>query len=792
MAQPTAYTPATDFSDDEANAVGGRSTVRTAALDAELSALNTTLDQVLAVIALNQRDDGEIRDGRVKLHTLAADVRALLAVGGVAASNLRGDWVTATAYVVLDVVTQGGNTYICASAHTSGTFATDLAADRWIVIAVGTGVNASSVVFAPTATLAATSVQAAIEETDTENRALTAAVRSELADVSTAGDGDAMVGWSAICDIRDGVLTRHASLAAAVTAVGSTRCAIVVRDDVALTTNVTIPATATLQIDNDAQITTTGFTLTINGRFRAGAGQRFAGTGTVAFGAAAQVQLRADWWPATAAGLQEALTAATGRAIKVSGAYSMGTTTVAVPAATWLHSRELAATWSGNCTGISFASGGGMFGGTLTGSGNASYDDTGRAIACFGTNNSPSAPTFVNGPVIRDVTITEWAGYGIFLGYTNGGSIEGCTITEIGYAGVAGVSCNDLLVNANRISTVTPGSSGGDAYGIFVDRNDQASETAYPRSYRVRITKNDVRAVSTNTGNNGQAIDTHAGVDFVIDGNNIEGCEVGIFVTASPSGTQAFAPKGVVVSNNTIRDTQRLGYGIQVSGAINGSTVAEYAEGIVVKGNTIFGHGIASDGTSGAIRVQVTRGLVLEGNTIRSPACNGIVFNTENIAFHAMGNTIIDPFDSSYASPACYFFDSNNNSGVLASGSLYYQNSGLGTNVATHSVRTDSGLTGLDIRMGPHILINVDSTHLTFDLDTTTGVNKTGFYEESGTTSLSAGSVAISFNKRFPSVPVASVVMGSDLNPVRVSAISETAMTVTGTGATSIYWRATT
>jgi hypothetical protein len=94
--------------------------------------------------------------------------------------------------------------------------------------------------------------------------------------------------------------------------------------------------------------------------------------------------------------------------------------------------------------------------------------------------------------------------------------------------------------------------------------------------------------------------------------------------------------------------------------------------------------------------------------------------------------------------------------------------------------------------MGPHICVNIDATHLTFDLDTATGINKTGFYEESGTTSLSGGSVAISFNKRFPSVPVASVLMGSDLNPVRVSAISETAMTITGTGTTSIHWRATT
>lgn len=40
-------------------------------------------------------------------------------------------WVTATAYVVGDLRTNGGTTYYCTTAHTSGTFATDLAAGKW-------------------------------------------------------------------------------------------------------------------------------------------------------------------------------------------------------------------------------------------------------------------------------------------------------------------------------------------------------------------------------------------------------------------------------------------------------------------------------------------------------------------------------------------------------------------------------------------------------------------------------------------------------------------------------------
>lgn len=47
-------------------------------------------------------------------------------------------WLTATAYVVgppASVVTDNGSTYVCIESHTSGTFATDLAAAKWLVLA---------------------------------------------------------------------------------------------------------------------------------------------------------------------------------------------------------------------------------------------------------------------------------------------------------------------------------------------------------------------------------------------------------------------------------------------------------------------------------------------------------------------------------------------------------------------------------------------------------------------------------------------------------------------------------
>lgn len=46
-----------------------------------------------------------------------------------------GPWLTATSYSVDDAVSNGGSSYICIEAHTSGTFATDLAASKWELLA---------------------------------------------------------------------------------------------------------------------------------------------------------------------------------------------------------------------------------------------------------------------------------------------------------------------------------------------------------------------------------------------------------------------------------------------------------------------------------------------------------------------------------------------------------------------------------------------------------------------------------------------------------------------------------
>jgi hypothetical protein len=66
----------------------------------------------------------EFGDEYIRFHTQGG---TLLAPAGSA-------WVTATVYAVGDVVTNAGSKYYCTTAHTAGTFATDLAGSKWYLM----------------------------------------------------------------------------------------------------------------------------------------------------------------------------------------------------------------------------------------------------------------------------------------------------------------------------------------------------------------------------------------------------------------------------------------------------------------------------------------------------------------------------------------------------------------------------------------------------------------------------------------------------------------------------------
>lgn len=191
------YQVQTDFSQDEAAQVSGRSTLRTAQLDAELSGVETSITSLITALSMIQRDDGDLLDAVVLIQSLSSEVLALM---GSAGFNVRGPWITATAYAVKDLVKSGTGTYVCITAHTSGVFATDLAADKWTPIFDSTAFTAGAIAFTPGGTIAAANVQAAIAEAAIE--ALQKS--SNLADVASVPTARTNLSVPSVSDVQTG------------------------------------------------------------------------------------------------------------------------------------------------------------------------------------------------------------------------------------------------------------------------------------------------------------------------------------------------------------------------------------------------------------------------------------------------------------------------------------------------------------------------------------------------------------------------------------------------------------
>ena len=185
MPQPPQYTRITSFSADEANNLAGRSTVRTVNLNTEFDNAKLTLDQLVTNSGLIQRDDGKLLDGVVSQASLSSAVTALFISIG---ANPRGAWLTATVYAFRDIIETGAPVapYMCVTAHTSGVFATDYAAGRWVVLGSSLP-NASQVTLTPTGDVAATNVQSGIAELSTEKVAK-ASNGSDFANIATTRD----------------------------------------------------------------------------------------------------------------------------------------------------------------------------------------------------------------------------------------------------------------------------------------------------------------------------------------------------------------------------------------------------------------------------------------------------------------------------------------------------------------------------------------------------------------------------------------------------------------------------
>jgi len=113
--------------------------------DGDLQAGNPRATRFVAMAAENLTAD------RHTGLTWVTDPRLIIPGGPVGSiykvQTARGNWATSTAYVVGDLVAQGGSFYVCIEAHTAGVFADELAAGKWAAT-VWTGSAANLTTFA--------------------------------------------------------------------------------------------------------------------------------------------------------------------------------------------------------------------------------------------------------------------------------------------------------------------------------------------------------------------------------------------------------------------------------------------------------------------------------------------------------------------------------------------------------------------------------------------------------------------------------------------------------------------
>jgi hypothetical protein len=166
MSQPTPFNRAISFSNTFA--ANPAQVFPGASLDIELNNVKTTMDQVLQNLALLQRDDGALKNGIVGTAQLSSQVTV-----GFTAPTV---WQTGVKYTTSPVSTtvHGTAFYTCQVSHTSGTFATDLAAGDWLLVVDFVSLplsNATQIAVTPAGSITQTDVQGALQQLDSLKQA---------------------------------------------------------------------------------------------------------------------------------------------------------------------------------------------------------------------------------------------------------------------------------------------------------------------------------------------------------------------------------------------------------------------------------------------------------------------------------------------------------------------------------------------------------------------------------------------------------------------------------------------
>jgi len=385
---------------------------------------------------------------------------------------------------------------------------------------------------------------------------------------------------------------------------------------------------------------------------------------------------------------QAALTAAAGGALWLpQGSTIRLDGSVAVPANTmvWAYGSTFDLTHrSGAFSGITLAAGSQWHGGTLTGPSDT-YVAGQNGIVAYGTRNGAAvAPTYIDNITVHDVTVTDFGGIGIAVGFARHVKVVSCVITDCGYGGVDGTSVSDMWADDCRIERINGDPGTSDAYGIvFTSLVGTSDFVRDPRSNNSGARHNVVRDIPLWHG-----LDTHGGDRITFANNLVLDCKVGCAITHL---TTAGASHCVVRDNtfvNTLTGTnpsdgtEKQGEAIWDVGAST-SVRNSYT---VIDGNITYQHGKVGTNTGAILIFNANDGRVIN-NTINEPYTAGIMFSSNVARYRCKANDIVDPKGPGIAgggvtdNPTCINFDGSLWEVDVIGNTLTRANTGVATEV---------------------------------------------------------------------------------------------------------------
>ena len=379
------------------------------------------------------------------------------------------------------------------------------------------------------------------------------------------------------------------------------------------------------------------------------------------------------------AALQAAITASAGNALVIPDGNYLVSSTITLSGCTIIgYGAKITSTVANDNTLYGNTSNIKIYGLEIEGRGNSSYLSQEILINIEGTNNDPSAPTYIEGIEIFDCYLHSVGRAGVKLRYAKNSKICKNRIEDVGRSGIEVSSTEHSSFNENIIRGMSPG-DGSNAYGIFLSKSN-GSQTVQPKCIHCTVNGNIVEDNLI-----WEALDTHGGEFITFANNTIKNCKQGIaLVPAEDENGNGVPPKHCSVTGNVMQGINRSGsngsYGLNIAG----NTGFEL-EHCTITGNVIDAFGNQSSVSNGGIRITASRAVAVSGNVVKRAGANCLVVNSNVQNINISSNVFQDAWSDTETTRGIYI-QSGSNIGYIGNNTITRVTTGLGTNVMDRGI----------------------------------------------------------------------------------------------------------